>query len=130
SHQVLAQLLDTLLVIGKKLQENPAVRGHLVDVACKHLTDSSHGVRNKCLLLIGCLGTVEKAGGLKEVDRQSPKDVQKIIGDHFSDQDPRVRSAAIKAMLQLHERGLKLQQAIYNQVRIVSDITLAKGSNI
>ncbi|ETE60872.1 Integrator complex subunit 4, partial [Ophiophagus hannah] len=87
--------------------------------APQHLTDSSHGVRNKCLLLIGCLGTVEKAGGSKEVDRQSPKDVQKIIGDHFSDQDPRVRSAAIKAMLQLHERGLKLQQAIYNQVMII-----------
>ncbi|KAL7983088.1 hypothetical protein Chor_010430 [Crotalus horridus] len=114
SHQVLAQLLDTLLVIGNELQENPAVRGRLVDVACKHLTDSSHGVRNKCLLLIGCLGTVEKAVS-KEVERQSPKDVQKIIGDHFSDQDPRVRTAAIKAMLQLHERGLKLQQAIYNQ---------------
>ncbi|KAJ6664837.1 hypothetical protein lerEdw1_005809 [Lerista edwardsae] len=114
SHQVLAQLLDTLLVIGMKLQENPAVRIRLVDVACKHLTDSSHGVRIKCLLLIGCLGTVEK-GVPKEVEGQPPKDVQKIIGDHFSDQDPRVRTAAIKAMLQLHERGLKLQQTIYNQ---------------
>uniref|UniRef100_A0A803SSI8 Integrator complex subunit 4 n=1 Tax=Anolis carolinensis TaxID=28377 RepID=A0A803SSI8_ANOCA len=114
SHQVLAQLLDTLLVIGKKLQDSLAVRVRLVDVACKHLTDSSHGVRNKCLLLIGCLGTVEK-GSLKEPDGQPAKDVQKIIGDHFNDQDPRVRTAAIKAMLQLHERGLKLQQTIYNQ---------------
>ncbi|KAG8137065.1 putative Integrator complex subunit 4-like protein [Naja naja] len=96
-----------------------SLQGHLtgrcIAIPASHLTDSSHGVRNKCLLLIGCLGTVEKAGGSKEVDRQSSKDVQKIIGDHFSDQDPRVRSAAIKAMLQLHERGLKLQQAIYNQ---------------
>ncbi|XP_072849578.2 integrator complex subunit 4 [Pogona vitticeps] len=114
SHQVLAQLLDTLLVIGKKLQDVLAVRMRLVDVACKHLTDSSHGVRNKCLLLIGCLGTVEK-GVVKEAEGQPPKDVQKIIGDHFNDQDPRVRTAAIKAMLQLHERGLKLQQNIYNQ---------------
>ncbi|XP_053166806.1 integrator complex subunit 4 isoform X3 [Hemicordylus capensis] len=114
SHQVLAQLLDTLLLIGMKLQENPAVRMRLVDVACKHLTDSSHGVRNKCLLLIGCLGTGEK-GISKEVESQPPKDVQKIIGDHFNDQDPRVRTAAIKAMLQLHERGLKLQQTIYSQ---------------
>nr|XP_020666602.1 integrator complex subunit 4 [Pogona vitticeps] len=118
SHQVLAQLLDTLLVIGKKLQDVLAVRMRLVDVACKHLTDSSHGVRNKCLLLIGCLGTVEK-GVVKEAEGQPPKDVQKIIGDHFNDQDPRVRTAAIKAMLQLHERGLKLQQNIYNQVTIV-----------
>ncbi|XP_051464628.1 integrator complex subunit 4 isoform X3 [Apus apus] len=114
SHQVLAQLLDTLLVIGTKLTENPSVRMRLVEVACKHLTDSSHGVRNKCLQLIGCLGPVEK-GVAKEVESQAAKDVQKIIGDHFNDQDPRVRTAAIKAMLQLHERGLKLQQAIYSQ---------------
>ncbi|NXE82007.1 INT4 protein, partial [Cochlearius cochlearius] len=114
SHQVLAQLLDTLLVIGTKLTENPSVRMRLVEVACKHLTNSSHGVRNKCLQLIGCLGPVEK-GAAKEVESQAAKDVQKIIGDHFNDQDPRVRTAAIKAMLQLHERGLKLQQAIYSQ---------------
>uniref|UniRef100_A0A8D2P1D6 Integrator complex subunit 4 n=1 Tax=Zosterops lateralis melanops TaxID=1220523 RepID=A0A8D2P1D6_ZOSLA len=114
SHQVLAQLLDTLLVIGTKLPENPSVRMRLVEVACKHLTDSSHGVRNKCLQLIGCLGPVEK-GVAKEAESQAAKDVQKIIGDHFNDQDPRVRTAAIKAMLQLHERGLKLQQAIYSQ---------------
>ncbi|XP_017941087.1 integrator complex subunit 4 isoform X3 [Manacus vitellinus] len=114
SHQVLAQLLDTLLVIGTKLPENPSIRMRLVEVACKHLTDSSHGVRNKCLQLIGCLGPVEK-GVAKETESQAAKDVQKIIGDHFNDQDPRVRTAAIKAMLQLHERGLKLQQAIYSQ---------------
>uniref|UniRef100_A0A803W5T5 Integrator complex subunit 4 n=1 Tax=Ficedula albicollis TaxID=59894 RepID=A0A803W5T5_FICAL len=114
SHQVLAQLLDTLLVIGTKLPDNPSVRMRLVEVACKHLTDSSHGVRNKCLQLIGCLGPVEK-GVAKEAESQAAKDVQKIIGDHFNDQDPRVRTAAIKAMLQLHERGLKLQQAIYSQ---------------
>ncbi|XP_068872642.1 integrator complex subunit 4 isoform X3 [Aphelocoma coerulescens] len=97
SHQVLAQLLDTLLVIGTKLPENPSVRMRLVEVACKHLTDSSHGVRNKCLQLIGCLGPVEK-GVAKEAESQAAKDVQKIIGDHFNDQDPRVRTAAIKAM--------------------------------
>ncbi|XP_067389343.1 integrator complex subunit 4 isoform X2 [Emydura macquarii macquarii] len=121
SHQVLAQLLDTLLVVGMKLTENPAVRMRLVDVACKYLTDSSHGVRNKCLQLIGCLGSVEK-GVTKETESLATKDVQKIIGDHFNDQDPRVRTAAIKAMLQLHERGLKLQQTIYSQgCKLLSD---------
>ncbi|KAM9300251.1 integrator complex subunit 4 isoform 2-T2 [Morus bassanus] len=110
SHQVLAQLLDTLLVIGTKLTENPSVRMRLVEVACKHLTDSSHGVRNKCLQLIGCLGPVEK-GVAKEAESQAAKDVQKIIGDHFNDQDPRVRTAAIKAM------ACKLLADDYEQVR-------------
>lgn len=54
-------------------------------------------MRNKCLQLIGCLGPVEK-GVAKEAESQAAKDVQKIIGDHFNDQDPRVRTAAIKAM--------------------------------
>ncbi|XP_028656198.1 integrator complex subunit 4 [Erpetoichthys calabaricus] len=114
SHQVLAQLLDTLLVIGVQLPESQTIRVRLVEVACRHLTDTSFGVRNKCLQLMGFLGTVEKQSS-KEMECLPVQDVQKIIGDHFSDQDPRVRTAAIKAMLQLHERGMKLQQNIYSQ---------------
>lgn len=121
SHQVLAQLLDTLLAIGSKLPENQATQVRLVDVACKHLTDTSHGVRNKCLQLLGNLGSLEKSV-TKDTEGLTARDVQKIIGDYFSDQDPRVRTAAIKAMLQLHERGLKLHQTIYNQAcKLLSD---------
>ncbi|XP_053313893.1 integrator complex subunit 4 isoform X2 [Spea bombifrons] len=121
SHQVLAQLLDTLLEIGLKLQDNVSHRVRLVDVAYKHLLDTSHGVRNKCLQLIGCLGIVDKIAP-KEAETAAARDVQKVIGDYFNDQDPRVRTAAIKAMLQLHERGLKLQQATYSQAcKLLSD---------
>uniref|UniRef100_A0A8B9Y7V3 Integrator complex subunit 4 n=1 Tax=Bos mutus grunniens TaxID=30521 RepID=A0A8B9Y7V3_BOSMU len=121
SHQVLAQLLDTLLAIGTKLPENQAIQMRLVDVACKHLTDTSHGVRNKCLQLLGNLGSLEK-NVTKDAEGLAVRDVQKIIGDYFNDQDPRVRTAAIKAMLQLHERGLKLHQTIYNQAcKLLSD---------
>ncbi|XP_011366673.1 integrator complex subunit 4 isoform X2 [Pteropus medius] len=97
SHQVLAQLLDTLLAIGTKLPENQAIQMRLVDVACKHLTDTSHGVRNKCLQLLGNLGSLEKSVA-KDAEGLAVRDVQKIIGDYFIDQDPRVRTAAIKAM--------------------------------
>ncbi|KPP62658.1 Integrator complex subunit 4-like, partial [Scleropages formosus] len=125
SHQVLAQLLDTLLVIGTQVPESLNMRHRLIDVACKHLTDTYFGVRNKCLQLFGCLGSVDKplpreseGGGTG----MAAKDVQSIISDYFGDQDPRVRTAAIKAMLQLHERGMKLQQIIYNQAcKLLSD---------
>ncbi|XP_004279882.1 integrator complex subunit 4 isoform X1 [Orcinus orca] len=121
SHQVVAQLLDTLLAIGTKLPDNQAIQMRLVDVACKHLTDTSHGVRNKCLQLLGNLGSLEKSV-TKDAEGLGVRDVQKIIGDYFSDQDPRVRTAAIKAMLQLHERGLKLYQTIYTQAcKLLSD---------
>uniref|UniRef100_A0A4W3H707 Integrator complex subunit 4 n=2 Tax=Callorhinchus milii TaxID=7868 RepID=A0A4W3H707_CALMI len=107
--------LDALLVIGKQLQENLPVSYRLVEIACKHLTDTSHVVRNKCLELVGCLGLLEKPVG-KEMENLAARDVQKIITDYFTDQDPRVRTAAMKAMLQLHERGMRLQQTIYCQV--------------
>ncbi|XP_023648280.1 integrator complex subunit 4 isoform X1 [Paramormyrops kingsleyae] len=125
SHQVLAQLLDTLLVIGTQLPDGVSVRLRLIDVACKHLADTYFGVRNKCLQLLGCLGPVDKPpasesqGGAVGV---ASRDVQGIISDYFGDQDPRVRTAAIKAMLQLHERGMKLQQTVYSQAcKLLSD---------
>ncbi|XP_078259045.1 integrator complex subunit 4 [Rhinoraja longicauda] len=121
SHQVLAQLLDTMLVIGVQLQENLPLSFRLVDIGCKHLLDTSHMVRNKSLQLVGCLGSLDRLG-VKELENMATKDVQKIISDSFTDQDPRVRTAAMKAMLQLHERGMKLQQTIYCQAcRALSD---------
>ncbi|XP_052438090.1 integrator complex subunit 4 isoform X1 [Carassius gibelio] len=127
SNQVLAQLLDTLLIIGSQLPDKIAVIQRLIDVACKHLSSTYFGVRNKCLQLLGCLGTVDKPLS-KETDtgpgaQTSPvRDVQSVISDFFQDQDPRVRTAAIKAMLQLHERGMKIQQTIYNQAcKLLSD---------
>ncbi|XP_017286580.1 integrator complex subunit 4 [Kryptolebias marmoratus] len=126
SHQVLAQLLDTLLVIGAQLPESPAVRLRLVEVAYKHLSDTYFGVRNKCLQLLGCLGLVDtplgKDGEGPGSSQGGVRDVQSIISNYFADQDPRVRTAALKAMLQLHERGMKIHQIIYEQAcRLLSD---------
>ncbi|OWK17340.1 INTS4, partial [Cervus elaphus hippelaphus] len=75
-----------------------------------HLTDTSHGVRNKCLQLLGNLGSLEK-NVTKDAEGLAVRDVQKIIGDYFNDQDPRVRTAAIKAM------ACKLLSDDYEQVR-------------
>ncbi|XP_076001930.1 integrator complex subunit 4 isoform X2 [Genypterus blacodes] len=124
SHQVLAQLLDTLLVIGSHLPEGQTVRQRLIEVACKHLFDTYFGVRNKCLQLLGCLGTVDTPLTKEEGPGTSMgvRDVQSVISDYFGDQDPRVRTAALKAMLQLHERGMKIHQIIYDQAcRLLSD---------
>ena len=37
----------------------------------------------------------------KDAEGLAVRDVQKIIGDYFNDQDPRVRTAAIKAMVNM-----------------------------
>uniref|UniRef100_A0A3B4AGE7 Integrator complex subunit 4 n=1 Tax=Periophthalmus magnuspinnatus TaxID=409849 RepID=A0A3B4AGE7_9GOBI len=130
SHQVLAQLLHSLLLIGSQLTDTPSVRQWLVQVSCQHLSDTYFGVRNNCLQLLGCVGLTSGATAL---DKDAPaigetgdatlkKDVQSIISDYFGDQDPRVRTAALKAMLQLHSRGMTIQQDIYDQAcRLLSD---------
>jgi integrator complex subunit 4 len=48
--------------------------------------------------LLGNLGSLEKSV-TKDAEGLTARDVQKIIGDYFGDQDPRVRTAAIKAMV-------------------------------
>uniref|UniRef100_A0A3Q3VUX3 Integrator complex subunit 4 n=1 Tax=Mola mola TaxID=94237 RepID=A0A3Q3VUX3_MOLML len=124
SHQVLAQLLDTLLVIGTQLPENPTVRYKLIEVACKHLSDMYFGVRNKCLQLLGCIGMMNSSlhEDCEGLVTSIVRDVQSIISDYFGDQEPRVRAAALKAMLQLHERGMKIHANIYEQAcRLLSD---------
>ncbi|CAL8363076.1 unnamed protein product [Merluccius merluccius] len=124
SHQVLAQLLDTLLVIGSQLPDNLSVRQRLIEMACKHLADTYFGVRNKCLEVLGRLGTVDSPLSRDGEGHASLRlrDVQSVISDYFGDQEPRVRTAAIKAMLQLHERGMKINQIIYDQAcRLLSD---------
>uniref|UniRef100_A0A4W5M6Z6 Uncharacterized protein n=1 Tax=Hucho hucho TaxID=62062 RepID=A0A4W5M6Z6_9TELE len=105
---VLAQLLDTLLVIGTQLPESPTVRHRLKEVACKHLSDTYFGVRNKCLQLLGCLGNVDTplnkegqglvpaviGGGAPGVSGGvCVRDAQSVISDYFADQDPRVHQS-------------------------------------
>uniref|UniRef100_A0AAV2J526 Integrator complex subunit 4 n=2 Tax=Percomorphaceae TaxID=1489872 RepID=A0AAV2J526_KNICA len=123
SHQVLSQLLHALLLIGSQLTDTPSVRQRLVQVSCQHLSDTYFGVRNNCLQLLGCVGLTCSASVLdKDALATGQKDVQGIISDYFGDQDPRVRTAALKAMLQLHSRGMTIQQDIYDQAcRLLSD---------
>ncbi|KAG7279067.1 LOW QUALITY PROTEIN: hypothetical protein CRUP_031703 [Coryphaenoides rupestris] len=110
SHQVLAQLMDTLLAIGSQLPDNLSVRQRLIEMACK---------------VLGCLGTVDSPLSRDAEGHASlsgSRDVQSVISDYFADQEPRVRTAAIKAMLQLHDRGMKINQIIYDQAcRLLSD---------
>uniref|UniRef100_A0A3Q2Z115 Integrator complex subunit 4 n=1 Tax=Hippocampus comes TaxID=109280 RepID=A0A3Q2Z115_HIPCM len=120
SHQVLAQLLDSLLTVGTQLPQSPSVGQRLAEVARKHLSDASFGVRTKCLQLLGRVGAVD--GEAPGTSAGGARDVPTVISDFFGDQDPRVRTAALKAMLQLHERGTKIQQVIYEQAcRLLAD---------
>uniref|UniRef100_A0A1A8CET4 Integrator complex subunit 4 n=1 Tax=Nothobranchius kadleci TaxID=1051664 RepID=A0A1A8CET4_NOTKA len=97
SHQVLAQLLDTLLVIGSQLPESPAVRLRLIEVACKD-------------------PRVRTAAIKAMVGHSGPQILVPILAE-------RITQGLISVFqLQLHDRGMKIHQIIYDQAcRLLSD---------
>lgn len=83
----------------------------------QHLQSTYFGVRNKCLQLLGYLGSVDKplhkeSEAVPGTSTAPLRDVQSLISDYFSDQDPRVRTAAIKAMVSLISIALTSTMAI------------------
>ncbi|KAJ4445386.1 hypothetical protein ANN_07191 [Periplaneta americana] len=110
SHKVIAQGISALLRLGKLLPDNVTVHQKLVLVAKQYLTDTSHYVKCKCLELIGELLPV---GGPSESNAQS---MMRYVGDYTHSEDARVRSAAFRTMLTVHERGLKLDSSVYSEV--------------
>ncbi|KAK3907732.1 Integrator complex subunit 4 [Frankliniella fusca] len=111
SHKVIVQGVTTLLRLGKLIPDNIQVQTKLVLSAKQYLKDTSHAVKSRCLELIGQL--------LPVVDSAQSALVQtmlRLIGDYTYSQDARVRAAAFKTMINLHDRGLKLDPSIYTEV--------------
>ncbi|XP_071440620.1 integrator complex subunit 4 [Hetaerina americana] len=109
SHKVISQGVTALMKLGKFMADNFPAHQKLVLIAKQYLTDTSHSVKCKCLELIGSLLPV---GGPADVTQS----MIHLVGDFTHSQEPRVRSAAFKAMLSLHERGLKLDAGVYSEV--------------
>ncbi|KAJ9583048.1 hypothetical protein L9F63_022613 [Diploptera punctata] len=110
SHKVIAQGLSALLRLGKLLPDNTTIHHKLVLVAKEYLSDTSHYVKCKCFELIGELLPV---GGASDSNAHA---VMKQVGDYRHSEEPRVRSAALRTMLTLHERGLKLDSSVYAEI--------------
>ncbi|XP_026681838.1 integrator complex subunit 4-like [Diaphorina citri] len=106
SHKVIAQTLTTLLKLAKCIN-NPDTNMKLIDLAKKYLKDTSHSVKSKCLYLIGEL--------LPLGDPSVPTTLH-LINCYTHSQDARVRSAAYKTLIGLHERGLNLDFSLYRDI--------------
>lgn len=113
SHKVIARILETLLTLVKsstapvegKLQQR------LLVLASQYLNDNSHLVKSKCLEMISDLTAIENTA-------ENINTTMKILGEYSRNQDPRVRTTAFEAMLKLHERGLKLDISVYDEVSL------------
>uniref|UniRef100_A0A8D9FEG4 Integrator complex subunit 4 n=1 Tax=Cacopsylla melanoneura TaxID=428564 RepID=A0A8D9FEG4_9HEMI len=106
SHKVRAQTLGTLLRLAKCVN-NPDLNLKLIDVAKVYLKDTSHSVKSKCLFLIG---------ELLPLGDTSVSTTLHLINCYTHSQDARVRGAAYKTLIGLHERGLSLDFSMYRDI--------------
>ncbi|CAG8494207.1 2471_t:CDS:10 [Acaulospora morrowiae] len=93
------------------------------------LTDSHYSIRSACIGLLSSLVPI-----INQIERNNDQNfgevldelkglqIRDVIRRFGSDPDPRVRSASLKALLQLHLRGCKLDRSLYNMcVTCLSD---------
>jgi len=106
SHKVCAEHIKVLTVLGSLLAHDNPLHSKVIAMAKQYLNDTNHLVKCNALSLISLLTPLSN----------SQCETVKLIGAHTKSQDPRVRTAAYHAMLKLHERGLKLELSIYNDV--------------
>lgn len=106
SHKVKAQALSTLLRLATCIN-NTEVNLKLIELAKSYLKDTSHSVKSKCLSLIGELLPLGDA---------SVTNTLHLINCYTHSQDARVRSAAYKTLIGLHERGLSLDFSMYRDI--------------
>ncbi|KAL3848604.1 hypothetical protein ACJMK2_019453 [Sinanodonta woodiana] len=117
SNKVVAKLVTTLTTIGRSGPSCKELHQRLIGLAKQHLGNSSHLVRSSCLQLIGALTSPcqqRSEVSSSDLDSSLPS-IQSLLSGFTHDQDPRVRSAAFEALLQLHHRGLQLEQGMYQQ---------------
>ncbi|EFX70011.1 hypothetical protein DAPPUDRAFT_328539 [Daphnia pulex] len=106
SHKVCASMICTLKKLGSLLSSDSPVLGKIIAIGTKLLNNSNHLVKCHCLSLLG---------GLTSLNNLQGENV-KLICKFTKSQDPRVRTAAYDALLQLHDRGQKLELCIYSDV--------------
>lgn len=108
SGKVLVQLWTSVENLASKINE-PELHHQLALLASESLSDIRPKVRCKCLMTIGALGS--NALGTS----RPHTNFHNILANFFDDNDPRTRCEALKAMIQMHHRGQKLEISIYDK---------------
>ncbi|CAG0889230.1 unnamed protein product [Darwinula stevensoni] len=103
--KVKAAGLRTLHAFGSALQlEHPKLRLKILLAAKQALSEGHHAVQSEALRIIGQLSGPSESGSIK------------LASLHTQNQDPRVRTAAYQALLDMNHRGVKLDPGMYNRV--------------
>lgn len=111
SHKVLLQMMNMLHEIGKVSTAEGRHQIKVLQLAKQFLTNGNHQVKCSCLNIISDFTPFE-SGQSTEFSQAAIV----ILGEHSYNQDPRVRTTALQALLHLHNRGYKLDFSLYGSV--------------
>lgn len=77
----------------------------VLNVARDHLTDTWHGVQQRCLSIIG-----------RYLSANAADDFLQLVNNYAKSQDPRVRAQAFETMAELHtHRGCRLPASFFQE---------------
>ncbi|CAG8544290.1 13556_t:CDS:10 [Funneliformis caledonium] len=125
STELKCKIYDTIIRILQARIENvlqmPKLNNALKFLCARvinELTDSHYSIRSSCISLLASIAPIIIRVKLmqehsKEQEYLNESQIQTIIRDFGEDPDPRVRSSALKALLQLYNCGYKLDMSLY-----------------
>ncbi|RIA94961.1 armadillo-type protein [Glomus cerebriforme] len=125
STELKCRIYDTIIKIlqtrFESILQMPKLKDTLKFLCIKvtnELTDSHYSIRSSCISLLASLAPIIKLmqGQTKFTEQEylNETQIQTIIHDFGKDSDPRVRSSALKSLLQLHNCGYKLDLSLYS----------------
>eukprot|EP00794_Sanderia_malayensis_P010994 gene10994-12157_t len=110
-HLVIVQYLKLFCIFGQLSSIKADVIQKILKFAYNRLVDSHQDVRSSCLWLMSKLCPKENL----RLSAGRHVDFSELFGEFSEDQDPRVRSSALQALLTLHYRGHNLLLNIYKK---------------
>ncbi|GIY87435.1 integrator complex subunit 4 [Caerostris darwini] len=108
SHKVTAMLLSTLHQI-KRIEKDDKLHLQIFELAKKYLNSRSYEVKCAALSVIGDFIALDDKS-------ETFQNTLQLLAEYSHDHEPRVRTEALNALLNLHDRGLKLDSALYEEV--------------
>ncbi|GIY64400.1 integrator complex subunit 4 [Caerostris extrusa] len=106
--QVTAMLLSTLHQI-KRIEKDDKLHLQIFELAKEYLNSRSYEVKCAALSVIGDFIALDDKS-------ETFQNTLQLLAEYSHDHEPRVRTEALNALLNLHDRGLKLDSALYEEV--------------
>ncbi|GBM31165.1 Integrator complex subunit 4 [Araneus ventricosus] len=108
SHKAIAVLLSTFHQI-KRIEKDDKLHLQIFQLAKKYLNNRSYEVKCAALSVIGDFIALDDKS-------ETFQSTLQLLAEYSHDHEPRVRTEALNALLNLHDRGVKLDSTLYEEV--------------